>query len=90
MGNTGHVHTSANSSLEEDNRRALDDLDRAYGNDYDLAVTDGSWIACEVRTCRWLVASCAAELRQLIAGDPTGDRRSAQGHSVPCPRSPDE
>lgn len=89
MGNTGHARTSARPSLDDD-RRALDDLDRAFGNDYDLAVTDGSWIACELRTCRWLVASCAAELRRLIEGDAADHGRSAHAHSVPSPRCPSE
>jgi hypothetical protein len=47
----------------------LDDLDRAYGQDYDLAVARGHWLACRLRTGQWFVASCAAELRRLIMAD---------------------
>ena len=53
----------------EDDRRALDELDQAYGRDYDLAVTRGRWLACGLGTGRWLVASGATELRRLIAAD---------------------
>ncbi len=48
---------------------ALDDLDRAWGHAYDLAVTRGRWVAYGLGTGHWLVASCAAELGQLIAAD---------------------
>lgn len=48
---------------------ALDDLDRAYGHAYDLAVTRGRWVACGLGTGHWLVAGSAAELEQLIAAD---------------------
>jgi hypothetical protein len=48
---------------------ALDDLDRAYGRAYDLAVARGCWVAYGLGTGHWLVASCAAELEQLIAAD---------------------
>jgi hypothetical protein len=54
---------------EEDDRRALDDLDRAYGHDYDLAVARSRWMAYRLDTGRWLVASCAVELRRLIMAD---------------------
>jgi hypothetical protein len=47
----------------------LDDLDRAYGRAYDLAVTRGRWVAYGLGTGHWLVAACAAELEQLIAAD---------------------
>jgi hypothetical protein len=50
-------------------RRALDDLDRAYGQVYDLAVAQDQWMACGLDTGRWLVASCPAELKRLIAAD---------------------
>jgi hypothetical protein len=50
-------------------RSALDDLDRAYGHAYDLAVPRGRWVACGLGTGRWLVAGSAAELEQLIAAD---------------------
>lgn len=55
-----------NRSLD---RSALDDLDQAYGHDYDLAIVQGHWLACRLGTGRWLVASCAAELRRLIVAD---------------------
>ena len=45
---------------------ALDDLDRVWGHAYDLAVARGRWVACGLGTGHWLVASCAAELEQLI------------------------
>lgn len=48
---------------------ALDDLDRAHGQVYDLAVAQDRWIACDLGTGRWLVAPCAAELRRLIVAD---------------------
>ena len=54
---------------EDDDRRALNDLDRVYGHAYDLAVSRSRWMACGLSTGRWLVASCAAELRRLIAAD---------------------
>lgn len=54
---------------EDGDRRALDDLDQAYGQDYDLAVTRSRWVACGLGTGRWLVGSCAAELRRLIDAD---------------------
>jgi hypothetical protein len=47
----------------------LDDLDRAYGRAYDLAVIRGRWVAYGLRTGHWFVASCAAELEQLITAD---------------------
>jgi hypothetical protein len=49
--------------------RGLDDLDRAWGRAYDLAVARGRWVAYGLGTGHWLVASCAAELGQLIAAD---------------------
>jgi hypothetical protein len=49
--------------------RALEDLDRAYGDAYDLAAGPRRWVAYGLRTGHWLVASCAAELEQLIAAD---------------------
>lgn len=55
--------------LEDDDRRALDDLDRAYGHAYDLAVTQSRWAACKLGTGRWLIAPCAVELRRLIVAD---------------------
>lgn len=48
---------------------ALDDLGRVYGHAYDLAVARGCWVAYGLGTGHWLVASCAAELEQLIAAD---------------------
>ena len=54
---------------DDDDRRALNDLDRAYGHTYDLAVSRSRWVACALGTDRWLVASCAAELRRLLAAD---------------------
>jgi len=48
---------------------ALDDLDRAYGDAYDLAAAPGRWVAYGLRTSHWLVAPGAAELEQLIAAD---------------------
>jgi hypothetical protein len=48
---------------------ALDDLDRAWGHAYDLAVARGRWVACGLGTGHWLVAGSAAELEQLIAAD---------------------
>jgi hypothetical protein len=54
---------------DDDDRRALNDLDRVYGNAYDLAVARNRWMACGLGTGQWLVASCAAELRRLIAAD---------------------
>jgi hypothetical protein len=48
---------------------ALDDLDRAYGHAYDLAVARGLWVAYGLGTGHWLVASCVADLAQLIAAD---------------------
>jgi hypothetical protein len=59
----------ATSVLRDCDRRALDGLDQVYGHDYDLAVIRGRWVANELRTGRWLIASCAAELRRLIAAD---------------------
>lgn len=56
-------------STDDDDRRALNDLDRAYGNDYDLAVARSGWLAYGLGTGQWLVASCAAELRRLIVAD---------------------
>jgi hypothetical protein len=50
-------------------RSALNDLDQAYGHAYDLAVARGRWVAYGLGTGHWLVASCAAELEQLIAAD---------------------
>ena len=54
---------------EEDDTRALNDLDRTFGYAYDLAVARDRWIAYGLGTGRWLVASCAAELRLLIVAD---------------------
>jgi hypothetical protein len=54
--------------------RALDDLDRTYGHDYDLAVARHRWMAYGLRTGRWLVAPCATELRRLIVADATAPR----------------
>jgi len=57
------------SILLEGDTYVLDDLDQIYGHSYDLAVTRGRWVACRLGTGQWLVASCAAELRRLIAAD---------------------
>ena len=61
--------TGRRPASDESDRRALDDLDRAYGQAYDLAVARNLWIACGLGTGRWLVAPCAAELRRLIVAD---------------------
>jgi hypothetical protein len=58
--------------IDDDARRALNDLDQAYGDDYDLAVTQNRWMAYGLGTGRWLIASGAADLRRLIAADATG------------------
>jgi hypothetical protein len=50
---------------------ALEDLDRAYGDAYDLVAAPGRWVAYGLRTGHWLVAPDAAELGQLIAADTT-------------------
>jgi hypothetical protein len=63
---------TATSALQDEDIRQLDDLDRAYGQAYDLAVIQGRWVACGLDTGRWLDASCAAELKRLIAADATG------------------
>ncbi len=55
----------------DEDRRALDALDQAYGRSYDLAVARNRWVACGLVSGRWLVASCAAELRRLILADVT-------------------
>ena len=60
---------------EDDDRRALNDLDRAYGHDYDLAVVRSRWMAYGLGNGRWLIASCAAELRRLIAADAASSSR---------------
>ena len=46
----------------------LDDLDRLYGHAYDLAVQEALG-SLRAGTGRWLVGSCAAELRRLIDVD---------------------
>ena len=61
--------TGPRPDTDYDDRRALNDLDRVYGHAYDLAVARNRWMACGLGTGRWLVASCAAELRRLIAAD---------------------
>jgi hypothetical protein len=63
------AHIGASPTLTDEDRRALDDLDRVYGHAYDLAVARNRWVACGLVTGRWLVASCAEELRRLIAAD---------------------
>ncbi|HEY2281030.1 MAG TPA: hypothetical protein VGI00_21945 [Streptosporangiaceae bacterium] len=62
----------APSALRDQDMRLLDDLDRAWGQAYDLAVIQGRWVACGLSTGRWLDASSAAELRRLIAADAAG------------------
>jgi hypothetical protein len=57
----------ATSALRAEDTRELDDLDRFYGHAYDLAATPERWIANELSTGRWFVASCAADLRRLLA-----------------------
>jgi hypothetical protein len=59
----------ATPTSEDDDTRALDDLDQVYGNAYDLAVARTRWMAYGLGTGRWLVASCAADLQRLIAAD---------------------
>lgn len=57
------------SPSSNDDWRALDALDQAYGRSYDLAVARNRWVACGLISGRWLVAPCAAELRRLILAD---------------------
>lgn len=54
---------------EADDGRALDDLDRVYGHDYDLAVARNRWMAYGLSNGQWLIASCAVDLRRLITAD---------------------
>jgi hypothetical protein len=63
---------TATSALRDEDMRLLDDLDRAYGQAYDLAVIQGCWVACGLGTGQWLVAPSAAELRRLIVADAAG------------------
>jgi hypothetical protein len=59
----------ATPTPDDDDTRALDDLDQVYGYAYDLAVARTRWMAYGLGTGRWLVASCAADLRRLIVAD---------------------
>ena len=48
---------------------ALDDLDRAWGEAYDLAVTGVGWIAKRLDNARALTAASPGELHALITAD---------------------
>jgi hypothetical protein len=59
---------------------ALNDLDRRWGEAYDLAVTRAGWIAKRLGNGRALVAGSPAELRALItADDDAGRARDVTG-----------
>ena len=62
---------------------ALNDLDGRWGEAYDLAVTRDGWVARRLDNGRSLVASCAAELRALIAADDRAETaaRAATGRA---------
>jgi hypothetical protein len=47
----------------------LDELDRRWGQDYDLAVTAAGWVAKRLDNGRALVAANPGELHMLIAAD---------------------
>lgn len=74
---------------DDDDTRALDDLDRIYGHAYDLAVARSRWMAYELGTGRWLVASCATELRRFIVASSRAARDRTCGPRATGPGGPD-
>ncbi len=60
---------TADAEMRKAREAALNDLDRDWGQTYDLAVTAAGWVAMRLDTGRFLVAASPGELRALIVAD---------------------
>jgi hypothetical protein len=60
---------TAEAEMRKARDAALNDLDRHWGETYDLAVTPAGWVAMRLDTGRFLVAGTPGELRVLIVAD---------------------
>ena len=61
--------TTADAEMRKAREAALNDLDRDWGQAYDLAVTAAGWVAMRLDTGRFLVATSPGVLRALIVAD---------------------
>jgi hypothetical protein len=60
---------TAEAEIRKARAVALNDLDRNWGQAYDLAVTTAGWVAMRLETGRFLLAGSPGELRVLIVAD---------------------